>query len=391
MTNARDLYGTRWSEREYIIVLNFYFEHKEEAQHADTPFVQELSRVLGRTPHSILYRLQNFASIDPEEMDPRRKGKAHITDFGRRIFFQWHRKLDSLKDTADVLMREEKAKLIPDLFNPSPERIPVTFKNFELLDEIGKGGSGNVFSCLDTHSNETYALKVIDGSKLLDDECIHRFGREIRALRSIQHPHVIHIYEDNLKTEKNYPGFVMDLAEYNLTSYICHISDKRGKPSYRPMLESRESKEIIASIMDAVQALHQADPPIIHRDINPNNILRLFNGAWVLADFSLAKFLPPAPMSTSFATATHIGAGTANYTAPEQYKSLKSADIRSDIYSLGWLIWELFSSEGPFPRREPSGLPRKLEMVYLKATSYEQEQRYSTVAEMISAFVECWL
>jgi serine/threonine protein kinase len=382
MTNAREIYGTKWSEKEYLIVLHYYFEHKSEAQHADTPFVQELSHILGRTPHSILYRLQNYSSLDPDEKNPKRKGKVHITAFGTRIFHEWSPKISVLRDTAEAFLRDEKAQMEPSLFNLNPTRLPIMFRKYELLDEIGRGGFGIVFSCLNTSDDQTYALKVIDVTKLHDQECVCRFAREIKALRSVDCPNIISIHEDNLESEKTYPGFVMDLAEFNLPQYL----DMTRNTLARPLLSHKEAIKIFTTIIDAVQVLHGSDPPILHRDINPNNIIRLFDGSWVLADFSLAKFVPPRPVSTSFVTGTHMAMGTAHYTAPEQYRSLKNADVRSDIFSLGWLLWDLFSSEGPYPRQEPSGLNPELESIFLKATSYDRTHRFSTLKEMKHAF-----
>ncbi|MEW8692903.1 MAG: serine/threonine-protein kinase [Candidatus Thiodiazotropha endolucinida] len=381
MSTASEIYGKMWSEKEYIIVLQSYYQYKESPQHADTPFIRELSDLLGRTPHSILYRLQNFTSIDPSVVDPKRKGKAHITEFGRRIFKKWSDNREILKETANAFLRDEKLKLEPDLFNPNPIRIPITFNNYELLDEIGKGNFGIVCSCLNTKTDKVYALKVIDSSKIYDKDCVSRFSREIKALKSVEHPNIIQIHEDNLDTQRDYPGFVMDLADTDLSSFLGD-SKNSNKTSQRPLLDTNTAKNILMSILNAVQTLHESSPPIIHRDINPNNILRKFDGEWALADFSLAKFLPPSPTSTTFATKTHIGMGTGHYTAPEQYTSLKDADVSSDIYSLGWLMWELFSSEGPFPRTDPSGLPKSLEDIFLKAVSYKKKDRYSSVIKM---------
>ena len=383
MGKAREIYGNKWSEKEYLIVLHYYFKHKGEPQHADTPFIFELSRILGRTPHSILYRLQNFASIDPEEKNPRRKGKAHITNFGKRTFEVWSRKRKTLKDTAEAFLRDEKSKMEPNLFNPNPVQIPVTFRDFELLDEVGRGGFGVVLSCINTRDSETYALKIIDISQLHNRECIARFAREIKALKSMSHPGIIRIHEDNLDNEKDYPGFVMDLAQYNLPDYLKEKAEKSGRQVHRPVMDYHEAMKLFTSVLGAVAALHQADIPILHRDINPNNILRLFNDEWVLADFSLAKFLPTTQLSTSFTTETHMGMGTAHYTAPEQYTSLKKADVRSDIFSLGWLLWDLFSSEGPYPRSDPSGLPIHLEKVFHKSIHYEPENRYQNIDALL--------
>lgn len=367
------------------MVLDAYFRHAGEAQHADTPFVVELSHVLGRTPHSILYRLQNYASIDPSEKEPRRKGKVHITEQGRQIFDGWSRKKRTLTDTAEAFIRDEKAQMEPDLFNPSPVRLPTKFRDYELLDEIGRGGFGIVFSCLNTRDNVIYALKVIDGSKLHDKDCVCRFAREIKALRATNCPNVISIYDDNLDTERTYPGFVMDLAECDLPAHMADQATTQEGPARTPVLPSAEAYQIFTAISTAVDVLHNSSPPILHRDINPSNILRLFDGTWVLADFSLAKFMPPRPVSTAFVTATHMAMGTAHYTAPEQYRSLKAADVRSDVFSLGWLLWDLFSSEGPYPSREPSGLPVDLEAIFFRAIDRNPEKRFQSVKEMMEA------
>ncbi|MCW8965298.1 MAG: hypothetical protein OQK82_01225, partial [Candidatus Pacearchaeota archaeon] len=163
MTTAREIYGTNWSEKEYIIVLHYYFLHRGTPQHADTPFVQELASALGRTPHSILYRLQNFSSIDPEST---KKGLSHLTEFGKRIFHEWSIKKESLKDTAEVSLRDIKSDNQPDLFHPNPIRMPVTFNNYELLDKVGDGGFGSVFSCLNIDTADLRAIKIINGENV---------------------------------------------------------------------------------------------------------------------------------------------------------------------------------------------------------------------------------
>lgn len=387
MEYPSQIYGRKWAEKEYLIVLHYYYRYKGEAQHADTVFVQELAALLGRTVHSILYRLQNYNSIDPEENNPKKKGKTNITEVGRRIFNEWSSKRDTLQETAEAFVRDIQDQNQPDLFNPNPQKIPVTFKDYELLDEIGRGGFGVVCSCMDIKTDAVRAIKVIDSKNLHSSDCLGRFSREIRTLKSIEHPNVIRIYKDNLDKQKDYPGFVMDLAECNLFEYISRIG-KEQSITNRPILKRNEAAEIVCAIFSAVEALHTATPPIIHRDINPTNILKTMEGQWVLADFSLAKFLPPETTHTTFATRTHMaGMGTQHYTPQEQYQSLKLADQRSDIFSLGWLIWDLFSGDGPYPRREPSGLPEELETIFLKATSHEVEDRYQNIVDMKNDFI----
>lgn len=385
MANADTLYGKIWSEKEYLIVLHYYFKYKDHPQHADCDYIQKLSKLMGRTPHSILYRMQNYASIDPDEKKQTRKGKVNISDLGRELFKKWSKKKDTLKDCVEVFLRDEETNNQPTLFNPAPIRLPRAFEKYELLDQIGRGGFGEVFSCLDSNGKE-FAIKIIDKVKLYDQECIHRFRREIKSLKSIKHPNVIVIHEDNLDKEKNYPGFVMDLGKHTLTQYLTKSREKNDDPDYRPVLGFEKATHIFKSMMNAVEALHSASTPIIHRDINPNNILQLYDDTWVLADFSLAKFLPPEPVSTTFATNTFQVMGTAHYTSPEQYRSLKNTDERTDIYALGWLLWDLFSSAYPPPRREDPGLPQNLENVFQKAVEWNSDDRFQSVQKLRETF-----
>ncbi len=380
MSTAESLYGKIWNETEYIIVLHYYYKYHGYPQHADSSYIQDVAKLLGRTPHSILYRLQNYASIDPEETTPRRKGKVNISQLGSKIFNKWSIKKDSLKDCAEVLLRDAKASSQPNLFNDLPTKLPKAFKKYELLDQVGHGAFGEVFSCLDTITGEEFAIKIIDKRKLQDQNCLSRFRREIRALKSIKHPNVITIFEDNLEKEKDYPGFVMEIGRHTLSQYLRKSME--DKSDQRPILKFDEALCIFKTILDAVEALHSSAPAIIHRDINPNNIIQLYDGKWVLADFSLAKFLHPEPVSTTFATQTSQGMGTPYYVSPEQYQHLKYTDQRTDIYSIGMLMWELFSSAYPPPQHSKSGLSEYLDRVFQKAIEWEQDDRYQSVREL---------
>ena len=391
MPSPGEIYGVRWSEKEYLIVLDHYLRHRREVEGPDTPAIEQLSNILGRTSHSILYRLQNFASVDPEETDPKKKSRLHLSQEGRRLFKEWSKKAEALREVAAAFLRDEKGKMKPDLFNPTPRHIPVTFENYEMLDEIGHGGFGIVFSCLHIVSGEAFALKVIDGAKLKEQDCVHRFLREIRALKSIIHPNVIRIFADNLDREREFPGFVMELAVTDLAKCIAERRMvKRDKGRAAP-LDPLEAQKVMRSMFDAVSALHESPTPMLHRDINPTNILRLEDGRWVLADFSLAKFLPPTSASSSYLTSSGVGMGTAHYAAPEQYSDMANTDCRADVYSLGWVLRELFTTGDPYyPRPDVSGLPQALDAVFQKAISHEKSARFDNVRDLQVAFEKAW-
>jgi serine/threonine protein kinase len=387
MTKANELYGRPWNEKEYIVVLDYYYKYKDQPRHTSKHYIQELAKLLGRTPASIVMRMENFASLDPD-VNSKRKGLINVNPFCCRMFNNWSSQIDSLKACSEAFMRDIKAADTTTLFEPEPIQMPKAFGKYELFDQIGQGAFGYVFSCIDTETDKPFAIKFIRTDIAHSEEHYHRFLREIKALKSISHSNVIKIHEDNLDTEKNYPAFVMDLAAGNLNDYLSE-KQKLGS-GMRPFLNLQERNDILRSIFDGVQALHTGNSPIIHRDINPYNILQTTDGHWILADFSLSKFLAPAPTSVGFSTGSQQRWGTEPYTAPEQWRDFKNADERADIYAIARIMWDLFSCLPPPPRPEEDlhGLPDELAPIYHKASAYDADKRYETVEQLRSDFEE---
>jgi serine/threonine protein kinase len=384
-----ELYGQPWQKRDLVIALAAYFQNRDKPAHISAPWILSVAEILGRTPASVLMRMGNFASLDPAT--PERGGLARGGPLCYQIFRDWHHKPAELNAMAEFLIDEELAKTENsfDLFNPERIRLPRAFGKYELLDSLGSGGFGAVYSCIMSDGTEPKAIKVIKIDAVDDREILHRFYREIQTLKSMAHPHVIRIYEDNLQSEVEFPAFVMDLATCNLTDYVKRVTKGQRNQEERPRIGADEAVRIMVSMLSAIEALHQHRPVIIHRDLNPNNILLLPDNRWVLADFGLAKFLYSAPLTTAFATGTtKAGVGTAYYAAPEQYRDFAGCQPYTDIYALGMLIWELFSTHWPEPDRADTGLPKELQAVFLKAAHRQPAQRYASVGEMRRAFVE---
>jgi serine/threonine protein kinase len=387
MTKPSELYGRPWSEREYIIVLHYYRANRSNPRHHLANYIKEVAALLGRTPSAVVMRMENYASLDPEEAS--RTGLINISNLGKKVFEEWQGSEDSLKACAEVLIRDIQNATVPTLFDPEPVRIPRAFGKYELLDPLGDGGFGSVYSCVNTQDQAAYALKIIKTDRLLDREVVSRFRREIRMLKTIRHPNVIQIHEDNLDDTPNFPAFVMDLAKCSLTQYLENTLG--GRPSnngLRPTLDPTRAAVIIQEVIKGVEVLHSNAPPVAHRDIKPDNVLLMPNDTWVIADFSLAKFLPQALVTTTFATASRQAWGTHGYSAPEQFQDFRLADQRADIYGLGVLTWELFSPSWPPYDRGATGLADPLEKVVLRATERIRENRYQSIFEFRSAVTE---
>lgn len=387
MKSAGKLYGKVWSEREYIVVLYEYMKHHENAPCKTQSYVQHIASLLGRTPAAVAMRMANFASLDGIH-GKKLKGLAHVSPLCRRIFDNWTANPDALEMSAESIIRDEEKFNQPNLFEPQPIRMPRAFGKYELLDHIADGGFGSVYHCINSDDGREYALKIVLTDRIHDREALGRFRREIRAMKEIEHPHVMRIFEDNLEEESHYPGYVMELAYGSLIQHLDSCAEGLLPLSERPIPDRREAVSILSQVFDAVEALHSAERVIIHRDINPNNILQLDDERWVLADFGLAKFLSSLTVSATFQTQANRGAGTPTYTAPEQYKDFSNTSVRCDVYSMGVLIWELFSTAWGTPRYDMLGLPEPLEAVYSRATMYDPENRYQTIIELRIAFEE---
>ena len=302
-----------------------------------------------------------------------------------KVFNDWASDRSALSQCADFLKREAESAYLP-LFEPDLVPMPKAFGKYELGDLIGEGMFGVVYSCLQTQSLAPFAIKIIRAEKIHDKEVRARFLREMRALKAVRNPNIIALHDDNLDSEMSVPAFIMDLAETSLHDYITEKAKEIGEGGERPFLDRDKAVSIFSQILAGVEALHSHARTIIHRDINPGNILRLPDGTWVLADFSLAKFLTSSPVTTTFSPDSSSAWVTEGYAAPEQYRDFKGTDHRADIYALGVLLWELFSAAWPPRRPDFLALPESLEPICAKATSWEADDRYASVGQLAEAF-----
>ncbi len=256
-------------------------------------------------------------------------------------------------------------------------------KRYELLERVGGGGMALVFKGRDTLLDRTVAVKVLRSQYTADEDVVRRFRREAQAAASLSHANIVNIYDVGQEDDVYY--IVMEfIAGKTLKQKIQH----EGKVGIERAIE------IAIQICEALEHAHAHK--VIHRDIKPHNIMLTAGGSVKVADFGIAR------ASTS-ATLTHSGTimGSVHYFSPEQARGGFSGE-RSDLYSLGVVLYEMLAGKVPFegdsavtialkhvqetpvpPRKLNPEIPVALERVVLKALEKEQSLRYQSATEML--------
>jgi len=255
-----------------------------------------------------------------------------------------------------------------------PPPIPERLSGHRILGEIGAGGMGRVLLARDEELGRDVAIKILS-ERLAESPALQaRFMAEARSMARLDHPHIARIY--SLGPGGEVPHFVME--------YV------RGEPLAKAAgrLSFRQKAELLRKMALAVQFLH--DHGIVHRDLKPANILVEGDLEPKLLDFGLA-------LDAGAATAPGDVAGTPEYLSPEQAAGAPDIDGRSDIFSLGAILYELLTGELPFggstvtellrqilqedpilPRRRNQAVPRDLQNICLKALEKDRNRRYPT-------------
>src|SRR6476620_2702175 len=265
--------------------------------------------------------------------------------------------------------------------------------DYEILEEIGRGGMGVIYRARQRHSRRIVALKRMVSYHADSGETLERFRREAEAAASLDHPNILPIYEVG-QAEDGLPFFSM--------KYAAGGSLQKAGPALRS--EPRESVRVMAKVARAVQHAHEHG--ILHRDLKPGNILLDGHGEPLVTDFGLAKWLD----TNTDLTRTLTIFGTPGYIAPEQAKGpAAKLTPAADVYRLGAVLFDLFTgrppflgehalaviqeaSEKPAPKLRSLAptLDRDLETICARCLEREPQARYRTASDLATD-LERWL
>ncbi len=257
---------------------------------------------------------------------------------------------------------------------------------YELLEKIGDGGMAVVYKARCRLLNRYVAIKILKPEFARDVKFIENFRRESQAAASLSHPNIVNIYD--VGREGNIHYIVMELVEGHILSDL--IREKGA-------LDWKQAVEIAKQIALALSFAHQNH--IIHRDVKPHNILITQSGTAKITDFGIAKAID----SSKAAENTGTIMGSVHYFSPEQARG-GYVDEKSDIYSLGIVLYEMLTGQVPFdgenpvavalmhinnpiqpPRQLVPSIPESVEKVVMKATDKLQINRYASADEMYKA------
>ena len=256
---------------------------------------------------------------------------------------------------------------------PTIEAMNAALPQYEFVELIGAGGMGAVYKALQPKLNRHVAIKILP--PIPDDELgfTERFEREAQSMAQLSHPHIVSVYDFG-ETEDGHLYFVMEFIE----GADLHQLITGGE------LTLDHFYGWIPQVCEAIQYAH--DRGIVHRDIKPANILIDTEGRVKIADFGLAKLTGTDQPQTAL-TLADLSMGTPDYASPEQMEASSDIDYRSDIYSLGVVMYQMLTGKlprgaYPMPSEVHHDIDNRLDQVVLKAMQTEPKSRFQHASEI---------
>ncbi len=253
---------------------------------------------------------------------------------------------------------------------------------YEILEVIGTGGMAVVYKARCHRLNRLVAIKILKDDYIQDEEFRRRFRAEGEAVGMLSHPNIVSVYDVSSSNQADF--IVMELIDgITLKQYM----EKRG------YLNWKETLHFAIQIGKALEHAHGRG--LVHRDIKPHNVMVLKNGSVKVADFGIARVMSKSN------TLTKEALGSVHYISPEQAKGGR-VDNRSDIYSLGIVMYEMIAGRVPYDGESPVGvaiqhinggavlpsrinpnIPQRLEKIIMRAMALDPEDRYPTATAML--------
>ena len=282
------------------------------------------------------------------------------------------------EESASTLAAEMFGDVVGEIIGP-----------YEVLSELGSGGMGTVYLAQDARLGRKIALKLLPPQFTNDEDRLRRFQQEARAASALNHPNILTVHEIEQKAGLHYIA----------TEFVDGVTLRQHMNNQRMNLG--EVLDVATQVASALKAAHAAG--IAHRDIKPENVMIRSDGYIKVLDFGLAKLTEndsaPAPSETN----PGVVMGTPRYMSPEQARG-RDVDLRTDIFSLGTVIYEMVTGKLPFEgetttdviaaliKDEPESmrtivpeLPLEFEQVVNRALVKDRGLRYQTIAEFLSA------
>jgi formylglycine-generating enzyme required for sulfatase activity/serine/threonine protein kinase len=266
------------------------------------------------------------------------------------------------------------------------DQFPQKFGKYKIVKEVGRGGFADVYKAVDIPLNRAVALKFLEPRLLREPTFVERFQREAQLAANLKHPNIVIIHEFGWEAGAAY--LAMEFLEGRTLKEV--VLEERALPPRRIV-------NIVGQIASALDYAHGRG--LVHRDIKPSNVMVGADDHVTVMDFGIAK----AATHTALTTTGKIF-GTPEYMSPEQAEGVEEPDTRSDIYSLGVVVYEMITGQVPFSGTTPLSIIRghadkppprpskvnpavspAVEAVLLKALAKKREARYQSVGEMAAA------
>jgi serine/threonine protein kinase len=267
-----------------------------------------------------------------------------------------------------------------------------TLGNYHVLDPLGRGGMAQVYRAYHPQLDRYAAVKVLRPDLVEEEGFLVRFRREAQAVAALRNPHIVQVFDFDVQGDNYY--MVMELLEGDTLK--TRLDDYHMRGERMPL---GEIVRVLLDVLDGLAYAHQEG--MAHRDVKPSNIMLTRSGQTVITDFGIAQIIGGTQHTVS-----GMLMGTLNYMAPEQ--GLKGhSDARSDIYSLGIVLYEMLTQQKPFeadtplailmkhlndplplPRQIDPAIPESFERVLLRALAKDPGERYQSAEEMATGLRE---